>query len=415
MTVQAVDEAIARGRRKIEWVRRNSPILDGYVRETLADGALSGRRVAVVVHLEAKTAFLAKILAEAGAEVVVGGSNPFTTRNDVVEALRADGLTVIGREGGGYPEWEEDLLALADTEPEIVIDDGAELTVRMAKHRPDAFRRLAGVTEETTTGTHRLEWMASAGMLPFPALTANNARCKHLFDNRYGTGQTTVQALLALTNMQIAGMRIVVVGYGWVGRGIATYAKALGARVGVLEVDPVRALEAMMDGHAVGSAADLLPGAAAVITATGGIRAVGLPEFDLLSDGAILANAGHHDLEIDVPALESAATSSRQARPQIRAFDLSGRVVNVLSEGALVNIAGGSGHPIEIMDLTFAVQGLGAHHLAGTELPVGVNVLPKHLDDAIAAARLRAGGITLDEPDQRHVDDVLAGLSEGLE
>jgi adenosylhomocysteinase len=405
-------DAIETGRRKIEWVRRHSPVLDGYVRSLMEGGALKGKRVAVVVHLEAKTAFLAKVLADVGADVVVGGSNPFTTRQDVVEALRADGLTVIGREGGDYTDWENDLVGLADTAPDIVIDDGAELTLRMAKFRPKLYARLHGVTEETTTGTKRLMQLEQAGMLKFPALTANNARCKYLFDNRYGTGQTTIQALLALTNMQAAGMRLAVVGYGWVGRGIATYAKALGAQVGVIELDPVKALEALMDGHVPGSAEDILPHSSVVITATGGIRAIGAHEFPYLADGVILANAGHHDHEIDVPALREMADAETPVRPQISQFSIEGKKMNLLSEGALVNIAGGSGHPVEIMDLTFAVQGIGAYHLASEQLPVGVHVLPKALDDAIASARLRAGGITLGSA-QLHHNETIADLLDG--
>ena len=255
--------------------------------------------------------------------------------------------------------WEKELLAAADHAPEYIIDDGAELTMRIGMHRPELFAQLKGVSEETTTGTQRLYAMEAAGKLPFPALTANNARCKHLFDNRYGTGQTTLQAVLRLTNRQIAGAVVTVVGYGYVGRGIAEYAKRMGARVRVVETDPVRAIEAHMDGQNVGPASDLVPGSNFVITATGGMRALGQPEFAVLDDDVVIANAGHHDLEIDVDTLGSIATSSKTSRPQITTFNLSGRDVHLLSHGALVNIAGGSGHPVEIMDLTFSVQGPG--------------------------------------------------------
>lgn len=399
---------VERGRDAIAWAREYSPVLTGHVREVLSDGALSGRKVAVVVHLEAKTALLALTIAEAGAEVTVAGSNPMTTRADILAALRADGLRVEAHASDSVQRWEDDLVNVADLAPEFIIDDGAELTIRMARHRPDSFGRLSGVTEQTTTGTERLFAMERAGRLPFPAMTANNARCKHLFDNRYGTGQTTLQAVLALTNRQLAGAELAIIGYGWVGRGIASYAKALGARVAVAELDPVKALEAHIDGHRVGPARDVLPDAEFVITATGGIRAIGEPEFGWLAPGAILANAGHNDLEIDVPALERRATKATTYRHHLTSYQLDGKTVTLLSHGALVNIAGGMGHPVEIMDLSFAVQAVGCHYLASGGLPPGVHVLPGHLDDAIAAARLAADGVRLDAP-LPHQRDTWAG------
>lgn len=392
------------GHEGIEWVRRHSPVLDGFVRDRLSDGVLDGVRVAVVVHLEAKTAFLATVLADVGADVVVAGSNPRTTRHEVIEALRERGLTVTATPGGDKRTWERELLAAADCQPEYVIDDGAELTLRMARHRPELFARLRGVSEQTTTGTARLEALAAAQGFPFKALTANNARCKHLFDNVYGTGQTTIQAILKLTNRQLAGARFVVVGYGFVGRGIARYARAMGALTYVIEADPVRALEAHLDGHTVGTAADVLPTGTMVVTATGGVRALGADELAHLRDDVVLANAGHHDLEIDVDALAAAADGVVRPREGVDTYRLGNRDVHLLSGGALVNIAGGSGHPVEIMDLSFAVQGLGAHFLASTDLEPGVvHVIPKELDDSIAAAKLASLGIRTTEarPDQR--------------
>ncbi|MEO5756075.1 MAG: adenosylhomocysteinase [Mesorhizobium sp.] len=404
---------IDEGQARIEWVSRHSPVLNGFVRGTLADGALKGLRIAVVVHLEAKTAFLATILADAGAEVIVAGSNPRTTSGPVVAALRARGLAVVSEAGGDHRSWERELLAAADLQPQYIIDDGAELTIRMARLRPDLYARLKGVSEETTTGTARLHAMSAASRLPFAALTANDARCKHLFDNRYATGQTTLQAILRLTNRQIAGARLAVIGYGHVGRGIALYAKAMGASTRVVETDPVRALEAHMDGHRVGAAADMLPGASIVVAATGGMRAVGSREFEYLDDDVVLANAGHHDLEIDVEALAAQTNNQAEARAGVTSYHLAGRDLHVLSGGALVNIAGGSGHPVEIMDLTFAVQGLGVHHLATADLPPGVHIIPKKLDDAIAAARLASMGINLGENRPEQEDDV-AGWIEGM-
>jgi len=400
------------GEARIAWVKRHSTVLDGFVRDTLADGALEGLRVAVVVHLEAKTAFLATILADAGADVVVAGSNPRTTNGAVVAALRGRGIDVVAEAGGDYTTWERELMAAADRAPEYVVDDGAELTLRMARHRPDLFAGIKGVSEETTTGTARLRSMHARGRLPFGALTANDARCKSLFDNKFGTGQTTIQALLALTNRQIAGARVVIIGYGYVGRGIAQYAKAMGARTFVVETDPVRALEAHMDGHVPGAAKDVLPHASMVVTGTGGIRAVGAADLDLLAHDTVLANAGHHDLEIDVVAMAQRATSVHEARGHATTYRLGDRDVHVLTAGALVNIAGGSGHPVEIMDLTFAVQGLGLHHLATHTLEPGVHVIPDELDAAIATAKLASLGVTLDkvQPDQH--DDIGAWIDE---
>ncbi|MFC6236189.1 adenosylhomocysteinase, partial [Leucobacter soli] len=235
---------------------------------------------------------------------------PRTTDASVVAALRERGMTVVADAGGDYGSWERELRAAADCEPDYIIDDGAELTMRTAEHRPDVFARLKGVSEETTTGTARLQAMSAAGRLPFPALTANDARCKHLFDNRYATGQTTLQAILRLTNRQIAGARVAVVGYGYVGKGLALYAKALGARTFVTEVDPVRALEAHTDGHTVGARRDVFPQAQIIITATGGMRAIGAADLPHLAHDVILANAGHHDLEVDTEALAAAAASA---------------------------------------------------------------------------------------------------------
>lgn len=397
------------GHARIAWVQEFSPVMNGLVRSTLSDGSLKGKRIAVVVHLEAKTAYLASLLADAGAEVIAAGSNPYTTNGAVVAALRDKGIRVVSEAGGTHATWEQELRKAADLEPEYIIDDGAELTMRVGLHRPDVFARLRGVSEETTTGTARLYALQAAGKLPFPALTANDARCKHLFDNRYGTGQTTLQAVLRLTNRQIAGAQVVVVGYGYVGRGIAEYAARMRAQVRVIEVDPVRALEAHMDGHVVGTAADLLPGAQFVITATGGMRALSGPEFAHLDDGAVLANAGHHDLEVDTETLARMALDSAEERVEaqtgVTTYHLPGRRLHVLSNGALVNIAGGAGHPVEIMDLTFAVQGLGAHHLINSDLAPGVHILPRVVDDSIAAAKLAAMGIMLDAGRPEQADD----------
>jgi adenosylhomocysteinase len=386
------------GERRIRWVAQHMPVLNRLARERLADGRLRGRRIAVVVHLEAKTAYLATLLADAGAEVVAAGSNPQSTQDEVCAALVRRGIEVHARHGVSQAEFTADLLALAETGPELVIDDGLELTRRIAEHRPDLYERLRGVSEETTTGVARLRALEAEGLLPFPAIAANDAKCKHMFDNPYGTGQTTLTAILALTNVLAAGREFCVVGYGWVGKGLARAASGLGGRVTVVEIDPVRALQAHMDGHRVAALADALPGADVVITATGLTKAVGEDAFPLLKDGALLANAGHHDREIDVPALAAMADDAVDARPRVRTYRLGDRRVHVLVDGALVNIAGLDGNPIEIMDLSFSVQALSIHHLASGGVPAGVNRFPDDLDDLIARTKLRTLGIELDRP-----------------
>ena len=400
MTVDASRSRIAdpslapAGEQRIAWVARHSPVLNGLARARLADGALRGKRVAVVVHLEAKTAYLASLLAEAGAEVVAAGSNPGTTQDAVAAALVARGIEVHATHGASPDEFVADLLAAADAEPDIVVDDGAELTGRIVSSRPALVERLRGVTEETTTGVARLRALEAAGRLPFPAIAANDASCKHLYDNRYGTGQTTIEAILRLTNLLAAGKELCVVGYGWVGRGVARYAAGNGARVTVVEIDPVKALEAYMDGHRV-AGPEGFADADVVVTATGGVAALGREALALLKDGAVLANAGHDDREIDVEALGP----GEEVRPGVTRHELGGgRHVYLLVQGRLVNIAGGDGHPVEIMDLSFSVQALAAHLLASVELPPGVQPFPEELDREIARTKLDSLGVTLPEP-----------------
>jgi adenosylhomocysteinase len=392
------DPALApEGERRIEWVARHSPVLNRLARERLSDGALRGRRVAVVVHLEAKTAYLATLLAEAGADVVAAGSNPGSTQDPICAALVERGIEVHARHGAPPDEFTQDLLDVADTGPELVIDDGAELTRRIVEHRPDLAARLAGVSEETTTGVARLRALEAAGLLTFPAIAANDARCKHMFDNPYGTGQTSLTAILRLTNLSAAGKRFCIVGYGWVGKGLARRAEGLGGKVTVVELDPVQALTAHMDGHRVAPLADAVGDADFVIAATGNVEAVTGDAFARLKDGVVLANAGHHDREVDVPSLREQADDEREVRPGVKRYTLDGRRIHVCVDGALVNIAGGDGNPVEIMDLSFSVQALSVHHLASGGVPPGLNRFPAGLDDEIARTKLATLGIELDE------------------
>jgi adenosylhomocysteinase len=396
---RVADLALApEGHRRIEWAAQHMPVLHRLAAERLADGALRGRKVAVVVHLEAKTACLVLALREAGAHVVAAGSNPLSTQDAVCAALVERGVEVHARHGVTAEEFTADLLDVAATGPELVIDDGLELTRRMAEHRPDLYAQLDGVSEETTTGVARLRALEAEGRLPFAAIAANDARCKHTFDNTYGTGQSTLTAVLALTNVLAAGREFCIVGYGWVGKGLAKAAHGLGGRVTVVELDPVRALTAHMDGFRVAPLNAALPDADVVLTATGLVEAVAAGAIPYLKDGVVLANAGHHDREIDVRELAAAAERVIDARPGVKTYVLGERRVHVLVDGALVNIAGLDGNPIEIMDLSFSVQALSLHHLASGAAPVGLNRFPDELDDLIARTKLATLGIELDAP-----------------
>ena len=379
------------GERRIQWAARHSPVLTRLAAKHLNDGALRGRKVAVVVHLEAKTAYLAALLAEAGADVVAAGSNARSTQDAVAAALVARGIEVHARHGVAPEEFTADLLEVADTGPELVIDDGAELTRRILEHRPDLAENLQGVTEETTTGIARLRGFEAAGTLTFPAIAANNARCKHMFDNPYGTGQSSLTAILRLTNLSAAGKRFCVVGYGWVGQGLAARAAGYGGKVTVVEIDPVMALRALMDGHRVANLADALPDADFVITATGGVDSLPAGAFPHLKDKVVLANAGHQDREIDVEALGP----GEEVRDRVTQHDVGGKRVYLCVGGSLVNIAGGDGNPVEIMDLSFSVQALSVHHLAKGGIPAGLNVFPADLDAEIARTKLETLGVTL--------------------
>ncbi|MGH3071236.1 MAG: adenosylhomocysteinase [Gaiellaceae bacterium] len=386
------------GEQRIQWVAKHSPVLNRLARERLADGALRGRRVAVVVHLEAKTAYLATLLAEAGADVVASGSNPGSTQDALCAALVARGIEVHARHGASAEEFDADLLAVADRRPEIVVDDGAELTARIVEHRPEVAAGLRGVTEETTTGVARLRAMETAGKLTFPAIAANDALCKHLFDNRYGTGQSTLAAIDRLTNLAFPGREFCIVGYGWVGKGLARAARGTGGRVSVVEIDPVAALEAHMDGHRVGRLEDVLPDADVLISATGAIDSVPQEALRYLKDGVVIANGGHHEREVAIDGLRE----GEKVRPGVTEHDLGdGRRAYVLVGGRQTNVAGGDGHPVEIMDLSFSVQALAAHVLARGGLEPGLHGFPADLDREIARTKLATLGIELGEPTEK--------------
>jgi adenosylhomocysteinase len=389
------------GERKIQWVAQHAHSLNSFAAERLSDGALRGLRIAIAVHLEAKTAYLAWLFHEAGAQVAATGSNPYSTQDDVCAALVARGVTVHAIHAADPKTFDEHLLATLDFEPDLIVDDGAELVTRLHQQRRDLLPRVRGASEETTSGVMRLRAMEQEGALEIPVIVANEARCKHMFDNRYGTGQSALTAILSATNLLLAGKVVVVAGYGWVGQGLALYCRGFGARVVVVEVDPIRGLEAAANGFDVSTMADAAPIGDVFVTGTGSIGVLRAEHFEKMKDGALLANAVNYAHEIDVPALAEMAVEEREARRHITEYALGdGRKIHLLAHGALVNIAASDGHPVEIMDMSFSVQMLSIHHLArhaGGMRP-GVHALPAEIDDAIARRRLELLGMRLEEP-----------------
>ncbi|MDQ3841441.1 MAG: adenosylhomocysteinase [Actinomycetota bacterium] len=379
------------GHRKIDWVAQHSPVLNTISGGKLADGVLRGRKIAMSIHLEAKTAYLALLLSEAGADVTVAGSNPLSTQDDVCAALAERGVRVFATHDPPDEEFERYLHQTLETGPELIIDDGAELVGRLVDTHPELVGNVLGASEETTTGILKLKAMESDGALPFPVLAANDARMKHLFDNRYGTGHSSLVALLSNTNLFISGKAVVVMGFGWVGRGLAKYADGLGARVIVCEPDPVKLLEAYAEGYEAMNSLAAAEIGDVFLTGTGNLKVLGKAHLERMKDGALLANAGHYDHEFDLLALREMATSSREVRKNVTEYELpDGRRLHVLARGRLVNIAAGDGHPVEIMDLTFAVQALAAHHLArhAAEMTPGLHTIPPEIDELVARTKL---------------------------
>ena len=394
------DAALApSGERKIQWVERNMPVLRGIGEDFKKEKPFAGLKIALSVHMEAKTAYLCRVLEMGGAEMYVTGSNPLSTQDDVAAAVAAGGIEVFARHGCSMEEYEDCLCRVLEPGPNIIIDDGGDLVHLMHTKYTELIPQVLGGCEETTTGIHRLRAMAKQGTLRFPMVMVNDADCKHMFDNRYGTGQSVWDAIMRTTNLVVAGKRVVVSGYGWCGKGVSLRAKGLGAKVIVTETDPVRALEAVMDGYEVMPMSDAAPLGDLFITVTGCSGVISPEHFLKLKDGAILTNAGHFDVEVDMAALEKLALERYDARHNIRGYVLpNGRTVFVIAEGRLVNLAAGDGHPAEIMDMSFALQALSARYLAEHrgEFAPGVIPVPRELDEAVARRKLAAMGVAID-------------------
>jgi adenosylhomocysteinase len=400
--VPDADKALAdEGVLRIAWARRHMDVLASIRTRFEDEQPFAGLTIGMALHVEAKTANLALALEAGGATVRLAGCNPESTDDRVVLALNGHhGLETRARKGQTKEEYYACLEWVLDGEPDFVIDDGGDLGFLIHTKRTSLLKKLKGGAEETTTGVLRFKAMHDEGKLKVPILNVNDAQMKHLFDNRYGTGQSTFDGLFHGTNLLIAGKDVVVAGYGWCGRGIATRAKGLGATVTVTEIDPVKAIEARLDGHHVAPMVEACKKADFIITATGCLDVIDSRHVPHLKDGVVLANAGHFNNEISIPALRKSATSVETVRAGVTAYtQKDGRVIHLLSDGRLVNLASGQGHPVEIMDMSFSIQALGMEHLVKQhkKLGPGVHEIPDAIDTEVAKLKLLALGIKTDE------------------
>ncbi|MCI8285029.1 MAG: adenosylhomocysteinase [Firmicutes bacterium] len=387
------------GHRKIEWVKNNMPILNGIEEEFKKTRPFEGVKVSLSVHLEAKTAYLCKVLAAGGALMSVTGSNVLSTQDDVAAALVEDGLRVFAYHGATEEEYFKHIKMTLENGPQIIIDDGGDLVSMLHTEMTELLPGVWGGCEETTTGVIRLNAMEKDGALKFPMVAVNDAKCKHLFDNRYGTGQSVWESIMHCTNLIVAAKTVVVAGYGWCGKGVAMRAAAFGARVIVTEVDPVKAIEAKMDGYDVMPMAEAAKQGDIFVTVTGCEHVISKDHIMLMKENAILSNAGHFNVEIDMEWLENNAQEKKEARENIMAYKLpNGKWVNVIAEGRLVNIAASNGHPAEIMDMSFAVQALSALYILNNHnnLEDKVIYVTEEIDNLVAERKLAAWNTEID-------------------
>lgn len=403
------------GREQIEWAERNMPVIMKIRERFSREKPLSGLRIAAVLHVTKETGALVRTLAAGGAEVWLAGSNPLSTQDDVAAALAEEGVNVFAWRGETPEEYWWCIDRVIEASPHIVIDDGGDLHARIHRQWPGTARRVIGGTEETTTGVIRLRAMEREKVLAYPVIAVNNALTKYLFDNRYGTGQSTIDGILRATNIMIAGKVFVVAGYGWVGRGIAMRARGMGARVVVVEADPIRALEALMDGFEVMSMARAAAIGDIFVTATGNRDVIRREHMLKMKDGAILANAGHFNVEVSVKDLEEISTSKRVVRPNVTEYRLGdGRRLYLLAEGRLVNLVAAEGHPSEVMDMSFANQALSVEYIVKNQgkLEPKVYNVPYEIDSTVARLKLSSLGIEIEELTEEQ-KRYLAQWSEG--
>jgi len=389
------------GKQRIEWAEREMPVLR-LIRERFAEEKpLTGTKLLACAHITTETANLARALQAGGADAVLIASNPLSTQDDVAASLVSDwGIPVYAIKGESTDTYNRHVRTALDTHPDIIIDDGSDVVATLLKERADQVKEVIGSTEETTTGIQRLEAMQKAGVLPFPSIAVNNAQTKHFFDNRYGTGQSTLDGIIRATNILLAGRNLVVVGYGWCGKGVALRARGMGSNVIVTEIDPIKAVEAVMDGFRVMPMAQAAPIGDIFVTVTGNRHVIDGDHFRTMKDGAIVCNSGHFDLELNLVALRELAGDPQTMRPFVEEYKLqsNGNRVMVLGEGRLINLAAAEGHPASVMDMSFANQALSVEYLIknkGTLSP-GVHLLPKEVDQEIASLKLRALGVSID-------------------
>lgn len=388
------------GHLKIDWVRAHMPVLNRIRDRFEQEQPFKGLKVAISLHLEAKTAYLAKVVQAGGAEVTITGSNPLSTQDDVCAALVEDGITVFAKYNPSPEEYKQHLIHTLETKPDLIIDDGGDLVSILHSERQDLLAQVRGGAEETTTGILRLKAMEKDGQLKFPMVAVNDAFCKYLFDNRYGTGQSVWDGINRTTNLVVAGKTVVVVGYGWCGKGVAMRAKGLGANVIVAEVDAIKGVEAYMDGFAVMPMVEAAKLGDFFVTVTGNRDVIRGEHYEVMKDGAILSNAGHFDIEVNKPELEALSVSKRTVRRNIEEYELKdGRKVYILAEGRLVNLAAGDGHPAEIMDMTFALQAMSLKYVNDMYKEIGSKVVnvPYELDEQVARFKLESLGLGIDK------------------
>ena len=404
------------GKRRIDWAFQSMPVLQSIRKQFIKSQPLAGMRVSACLHVTTETANLMIALRDGGASVLLCASNPLSTQDDVAASLvRDSGIPTYAIKGENNDSYYSHITAAVDNKPHITMDDGADLVHMLHTTRQDAAAGVVGGTEETTTGVIRLRAMAKQGVLQYPIIAVNDALTKHLFDNRYGTGQSTLDGIIRSTNILFAGLNVVVAGYGWCGRGVANRSRGLGAHVIVTEVDPTRALEALMDGFRVMSMTEAAPLGDVFITVTGDKTVIASEHFERLKDGAILCNSGHFNVEIDLECLGKMATSRRQVREFVEEYTLrGGKKVFVLAEGRLINLSAAEGHPASVMDMSFANQALAAEYMVKNhdKLEKRVYSQPEDLDKRVAQMKLESMGIKIDRltPEQEHY---LTSWSEG--
>ena len=387
------------GEVKIKWVEEHMPVLRAVKEQFEKQKPFKGIKVTLSIHLEAKTAYLCRVLAAGGAKMSVTGSNPLSTQDDVAAALATGGMDVYAWHGASAEEYEHHITMALDNRPDVILDDGADLCEALHTRLKDKAANVIGACEETTTGVLRYKIRKKEGSLKFPVIAVNDGQCKHLFDNRYGTGESALSAIMKTTNLVIAGKTVVVAGYGWCGKGVAMRAKGLGANVIVTEVDPVCAIEAVMDGFRVMTMDEAAKTGDIFITVTGCKDVITKRHFELMKDGAIMCNAGHFDVEVAVAQLKEIAEKSFEARANIQGYKLGGKTLYVIAQGRLVNLAAGDGHPAEIMDLSFALQALSLKYVVENKgkLENSVYKVPCEIDDYVAKLKLSSSGIKIDE------------------